>query len=227
MSRLKLISAWCTCLITIAFAIYIGLNLNSISIAEKLTEKVFELTRTLEIIADEIQWTVDTDKDWGSYNYDARVGHIMSEMDGKPLVYSAALKEDDDGLLFDISDRKPSYDEVPFDPRIFPEFMNAIVDTESGVVKVWWEANPSKGVPGRTMYVIYRWVPTGVSDPYLLVFAISKYTVDTGMSVQLLLNFSSFALVTGICGIINIFLWHRFYIQTKANQTGGRKNARD
>jgi hypothetical protein len=123
--------------------------------------------------------------------------------------------------LNEISARAPSYENAPFDPTIYPEFVAVVTATERGVIDLWYE-DIEHGVSGRMMKVCWRWIPADqtLSNRFLTVVAVSKYSIKTAT-----LNWA-WGGVTAIIGftgaVIFMCLW---FLTGKSNKkNGGQTN---
>jgi hypothetical protein len=142
---------------------------------ETLHEKLIAVERELNVIVGDIQYEVDKDADWNQYDYDSKVSNSMSEIDSHHMTFACAYKRI--GTQYEnISARTPSYEDSPFDPFASKDFVAAIKERTEGTVIIPFTPT---GAKQRDMYTHFRVVPNPeqVADPYLLVIAVSKYSV--------------------------------------------------
>ena len=146
---------------------------------QKLAEKEVGIEVQVSILADSIQYMVAKDKDWDEYDYDSLVSASIVTIDEQYQTFGAAYR----GLDFElISDR--TYETEPFEPFDYPEF-SAMAEASFGSYEqhrltVWWDAEDPE-TPDCYMHMTLQWVPVldDVSDPYLIVVAINKFSVQT------------------------------------------------
>ena len=141
-----------------------------------LNEKVLERQVDLEIISAQLDKFIDVDSDWETYDYETIIAHTMEYLDRVEMTFAAAY--DQNLRLF--SQREPSYTGSYFEPTAFPAFVAAVSGEESGVIDLWYE-DPEYGVEGRTMKVIWKWIPSepSLAHRFLTVVAISEFTIKT------------------------------------------------
>jgi hypothetical protein len=170
--------------------------------AALLSEKFIEKHVDLDIICDGVDNLLDTDNDWGSYDYAGFLQHRMSYIDALPMTFAAVYND----RLELLSDRLASYENSPFDPTAYDEFYRAVHESESGDLVLSFEP---AGDAERDMYLYYRWVPTrnDLDGRFLTVVAISRHSVDTSISEWV--SYGSLALIVGVFVICAcpIFLW--------------------
>ena len=139
-----------------------------------LEEKAMERQTNLDIICSQIDKFIELDNDWQTYDYEPIIAHSMECLDNLEMTFAAVYN----GRMQEISNRAPSYRNVPFEPLSHKEFIEAIYKAESGMIDLWFE-NKEGGVTGRTMKTAWRWIPTDTSieNRYLTVVAVSEYSI--------------------------------------------------
>ena len=132
----------------------------------------------VDLICTQIDDYVERDDDWETYDYSAALRTSMAYLDAQPMTFAAMYDEDGN----DISDRTESYEGAPFIPMLDPNFLDEVCKNESGDYVM---AFTPKGEPTRDMRIYYRWVPSNrqLEGRYLLVVAISTYSISTPMAV--------------------------------------------
>lgn len=171
---------------------------------EKLQEKIVEVDREINIICDDIQYEVDKDEDWGEggYDYDGKVSHTVGLIDRQYEIFACAYKTNEDGMPVPVSER--TYESSPFDPLASVEFTQTIVNgADRGNKAIYWTP---EGSDGRYMYTYWRWVPDPrqVEDPYLIVIAVSEFSIGTTTASWV--NATSIALSFAFVGLALAFL---------------------
>ena len=177
-----------------AFFFYYLFDLNA---KVTLEEKVIEKRLTLEMVAASIDRFIEIDDDWYTYDYATIIAHEMAVIDGLPFTFAAAYDSD----YQEISNRAPSYNASPFEPMFYSEFVDSIGTNEHGVIVLPFKPD---GEPARDMHVCYRWIPTdsSLSNRYLIVVAISDYSVSTNTSHWVWYGAGALVLVTTVLNFI-------------------------
>ena len=168
-------------------------------LAEKLIEKRLEIA----LIAEQTDLSIKKDNDWeqAHEHYTDNIMVSMELLDRVDMTYAAVFSEN----LQNLSARSPSYEGSPFEPNVYPEYVKAVMENESGDLVVPFTP---PGSQKRDMYLHYQWMPSDQSLPnrVLAVIAISKYTVNTRISTLVQLT-AVLLIITTL--VIAIFIWRR------------------
>ena len=163
-----------------------------------LKEKLIEKQLTLQIISNQLDNIIKKDKDWiDAYRYykDDIIADVEL-IDKVPMTYAAVFDKE----LQNLSARSPSYEGSLFMPERFFVFIEAIHSNEKGVVVLPFAPAGDKT---RDMHVYFRWMPSDSSldQRFLVVVAISEYTINTTISVWmeiLIVALSAIVLLMGL-----------------------------
>ncbi|MDR1570774.1 MAG: hypothetical protein LBS72_09850 [Oscillospiraceae bacterium] len=163
-----------------------------------LQEKFLEKKLNVDMIVDQIDKFIERDGDWYSeYDfYKDSLAFSIEILDKVDMTFAAIYDE----TLQNISQRSPSYENSPFNPIGYPEFVSEVRKNELGVVRLWFEA---ENVKGRTMYTYYRWVPTEetLEGRFLAVVAISSYSVKNTLSGSITYWIVAMILITTVLNL--------------------------
>ena len=168
-----------------------------------LSEKVLEKQLELDLITAQTDLSIQKDNDWDSA-YDHYVDTLMISvelLDRVHMTYAAVFDEN----LQNLSARAPSYEGSPFEPNIYPEYLEAVRSNENGNLILPFTP---PGSETRDMYLHFQWIPSDPQLPHRLlgVVAISKYTINTRISTWIQIT----AILLVIASIvIAIFIWRR------------------
>jgi hypothetical protein len=145
-----------------------------------LNEKYLEKKHDIGILAETIDGFLAADEDWNIYDYTKAIAGVTEYIDGLPMTFAAAYRDEGDGLT-PVSGRTASYEASPFDPLSDPEFLIAIKDNENGELTILFEP---EGEELREMFVYFKWIPTDpeLSNRFLVVAAVSSYSISTPMA---------------------------------------------
>ena len=157
-------------------AMYIPTMIDSIN-QTLLAEKFIEKKTDIDLIANTIDKFIELDDDWRTYDYQTIVGYTMQYLDEIELTYAAAYDKD----LNNLSHRNPSFENSPFEPPRYADFITAVEQNESGELILPFTP---QGAETRDMYVYFKWIPTdkNLDGRFLTVVAISKYSVTSQVS---------------------------------------------
>jgi len=98
---------------------------------------------------------------------------LASEIDGTLGTYCELFDED----FTSLSDRFPLFGGAPFDPRDYPDLVEAIWENDRGSMIVRFDG---EGVTPHDLRIYYRWVTENSESRRLLVVAgVSAFSVDT------------------------------------------------
>ena len=166
---------------------------------EKLIEKRFEIS----LITEQVDSLLAKSNDWE----DARDRYLntilinIEMLDKVDMTYAAVFDEQ----LQNLSARSPSYEGSPFEPTVYPEFVEAVRTTELGDLTM---AFTPPGSQTRPMYLHYRWVPSdkAIRDRVLLVTAISKFSLNASISTWV--QVSTIVLVL-LSFAMTLFVWRK------------------
>ena len=159
--------------IMISFSLFFYQVLEEVNL-ELLHEKFVEKRTNINLIGTQIDRFIEIDADWEQYDYQSIIAYNMQYIDELPMTFAAAYDEHFNPL----SERSLSYEDAPFEPTVFPEFIRAAIDNENGELILKFK--PTNDAE-RDMHVYYRWVPSNPSlnNRFLIVVAISKYSITT------------------------------------------------
>ena len=161
---------------------------------EKFNEKFIDKKFDLDLIADNTEWWINRDDDWEAERqfYEDNLIINAHMLDNVKFVFSAIYNND----LENISIPVPTYS-ISYDPFNDAKFVELIKNNDKGELSSWFE-NKEAGVKGREMKVYFRWTPLieSIHDRYLLVVAISKLSVASDSSSQIIIG--SFGMIAGI-----------------------------
>ena len=165
-----------------------------------LREKVLEKQLDVDLICEQIDKFIKLDEDWGKYDYIPILSHDIEHLDKVPGTFAALYNTE----LETLSAREPTYT-TPFEPTEHPEFVEAVQSNRSGTVELWFEA---EDVPGRAMYLYYRWVPTdeSLSGQLLAVVAVSRYSVNTRIADWVMIGAAILILCTAVMLMATIII---------------------
>ena len=150
-------------------------GIDDMLLAEKLVEKQLEI----DLIAEQTDLSIKKDNDW-ERAHDHYVNNIMISLellDRVEMTYAAVFDEN----LQNLSARSPSYEGSPFEPNVYPAYVEMVKANESGFFVVPFTP---PGSAERDMHLHFQWLPSDTSLPnrLLAVVAISKYTINTKVS---------------------------------------------
>ena len=146
--------------------------IDSALLAEKYDEKIDELN----ILAIAVDGFIAENRNWGAYDYDTVIAPVAEYIDELPMTFAAVYRETYNGLYV-VSHRAPSYENAPFEPLAYPEFVESIAENESGGVRVSFTP---EGSDTRDVLVRFRWIPTDsdLAERYLVAVGISHYSIS-------------------------------------------------
>ena len=138
-----------------------------------LEEKYYEKRLELDLIDNLVDQLIIRDDDWDNYNYQALLNDSIELLDAQPFTFAALYDE----KLINLSHRTASYEDL-YNPFLDDGFKSVVLENESGN---YISSYTPKDQPVRDMLIYWRWVPTdkGLSNRFLTVVAISKYSVTT------------------------------------------------
>jgi hypothetical protein len=147
---------------------------NRVTDAVLLQENFDEKIRAVDLFA-VINDAVAVGAGWSQEEYTEFVSKATQALDDMPMTFAAAYQFADEQYVL-VSNRHPSYEGSPFDPMQYPDFVELVTAQESGEYRAMFAP---KGSEPREMWIHFQWVPTDptMSNRYLIVVAISKYTV--------------------------------------------------
>jgi Signal transduction histidine kinase len=191
-------------LVCIAIAVLLFLNevrmeIDRMLLAEKTIEKQFQL----DLIANQADRFVDKSDDWAN-DYDHYLETFLASiemLDQAHMTYAALFDEN----LQNLSARSPSYEGSPFEPTVFPEFVEAVKTNKSGELILPFTP---PGAEERDMNVLFRWMPSNdnLENRVLGVVAISRFSVNTQISNWILIM--SICLVVVVL-VVAIIIWRK------------------
>ena len=165
------------------FFYYAFAHVNDALLREKIIDRKFDV----DLICDQIDHFVELDNDWEEYDYRTTLAYVVAEIDGTVGTYAELFDKDMNG----VSERTPLYEGAPFDPREYPELMEAIRAKERGEMNVLFD----KGAAPHDMNIYFRWVPTDktLTNRYLVIIGVTQVSVNTTISA--LLKYGAVALI--------------------------------
>ena len=163
-------------LLNCAMGLWLSVKIDNALLAEKMVEKRLDI----DLICAQIDDYVERDNDWDTYDYSAALRRSMAYLDEQPMTYAGMFDED----MRDISQRTESYAGSPFEPMADLSFVDAACRNDHGDYIMPFTPRDEKT---RDMHIYYRWVPSdrALTGRYLLVVAISSYSVTTPVSTQI------------------------------------------
>ena len=187
-------------LLMIAFSLFFHQLMSEIR-NELLNEKFIEKRTNVDLIGTQIDRFIELDADWGYYDYQSIIAYNMQYIDELPMTFAAIYNEEFES----ISARSPSYEGAPFEPTRYPEFIHAVKNSEMG--KLILPFTPTGDIE-RDMYTYFRWVPSDptLSNRFLTVVAISKYSVNTVSEDWISYGAMALIIVTAILNLIMVIL---------------------
>ena len=177
---------------------------------ELLHEKFVEKRTNIDLIDTQIDRFIEIDADWGKYDYQSIIAYNMQYIDELPMTFAATYDEN----FKPISERSLSYENAPFEPVDYPEFIQAAANNEKGELILKFK--PANDIE-RDMHVYYRWVPSDSSldNRFLTVVAISKYSITTvsekwigygALALIIITTILNFTMVALICRLGQIYM---------------------
>jgi len=144
-----------------------------------LQEKFNQIAADVDILGQTIDEFVNTDQDWGVYDYTDNICKVVASIGTLPHTIADVYRENRYGLAR-LSQRAP--DQESFDPRAYVQFNSAIAKQEQGRLILNFSANNQKPMQ---MYLYFRWVPTGpqLDNRFLVVVAVSLQSITTPMAL--------------------------------------------
>ena len=137
------------------------------------------------------------------WNYHiTNVHDSITHVDGLPFVYAAGYLETVNGLIR-ITERDNA---TNFDPFAYPEFIEAI-EQHSDFGRIVLGFTPDNG-PYRDMRLYFRWMPqySGEGNRYLVVTAVSEYSITIKVADWVLSTPLRNTISTGFVSILNIIM---------------------
>ena len=164
-------------LLLIGFCAYFYAAMNHME-DRLLREKIADRRFAVNIICDEIDRLVETDDNWGVYDYVTILSDVVAQIDGTGGTYAELFDEGIHG----VSERSPLFDGAPFDPMEYPDLARAMRENEAGEMVVEFD---KPGAPKHDLSVYFRWVPTDTTLEHrlLVVVGVSKFSIDSDISV--------------------------------------------
>ena len=196
----KELKSWAFFLLVAAIAAQAVFHIASTGIDRMLlTEKLIEKQLELDLIAEQINLSIKKNNDWESAHeyYEKSIVSSVELLDRVKMTYAAVF----DRSLHNLSARSPSYEGSPFEPNVFPAFINAVKTSESGNLVLPFSP---PGSNERAMHLRFQWLPSdpAASDRFLAVVAISKYTVNTKLSAWVQATAVLLVIAAFIIGIV-------------------------
>ena len=198
-SKIRFLIIIVAIVIILLFLILVRNEIDKALLSEKLIEKQFAIS----LIANQADHFLSTNANW-EIEYDNYIESILAStemIDESYMTYAAVFDEN----LQNISSRSPSYEGSPFEPAVFPEFVDAVTTSESGQLVLPFTP---PGDNERDMFLQYQWMPSNPNLPnrVMVVVAISSYSVNSSVSawIQVL----AVALII-IAFAIAIFVWRK------------------
>ena len=173
-------------------------------INEKFAEKKLEVA----MMANHADAFIAKDNDWGQQHdyYQQSLVFDMEALDKQNQTYAVVF----DSNLKQLS--KQDFYNGGFDPMLYPSFLDAVRVNDMGdMVFHYTPADTAANGPERDVYVHYRWIPTGSSyqDRFLVVVAISKYTIVTKTAGWSNTGVAALIALTAVCNLamVAVMTW--------------------
>jgi len=146
-----------------------------------LQEKFNQVAADVDILGQSITEFVNTDHDWGVYDYADKVSNLTTAIGALPHTVAEVYQQTGDGLIM-LSQKTTDTEERSFDPRRYQQFNAAVAKQEQGQMVLDFTAGRQKPQP---MYLYFRWIPTGpkFENRFLVVVAVSRQSVTTPMAL--------------------------------------------
>jgi len=178
-------------------------KLNQAMESNLINEKFAEKKLAVSLMANHTDQFIALDQDWESeYEYYKQsLVFDMEALDQAYMTYAVVFDQNLNPLS-----KQTNY-MGGFDPLIYASFIQAIHDNNMGDMVV--NFTPELGT-ARDVYLHYRWIPTGdYKDKFLVVVAISKYTVITQADGWFKAGSVALIAVTAILniGMVAIITW--------------------
>jgi len=169
-------------------------------IKEKFAEKKLEVA----MIANHADAFIAQNNDWSTKHnyYKQSIIFDMQALDSADMTYAVVF----DSTLTPLSSQV-NYT-GGFNPLAYPDFISAINNNNIG--DAVYHFAPTDG-PERDIYLHYQWIPTGpqYNDRFLVVVAISRYTILTQMSVGYQWGAAALIIITTLLNMITVFIMTR------------------
>ena len=144
-----------------------------------LQEKFNQVIADVDILGQSISEFVNTDHDWGVYDYADKVCKLTATIGNLPNTIADVYRKTEFGLVM-LSQRAAG--QKSFDPLLYQQFNAAVAKQEHGQLVLNWTADNQKI---QHMYVYFRWIPTGpkYENRFLVVVAVSQQSITTPMAL--------------------------------------------
>ena len=168
-----------------------------------LSEKMVEKAGSIDLITEQADSFARHNGGWDT-GHEVYLDTLLASIemiDRMPMTYAALFDKD----LRNVSARSPSYEGSPFEPNMNPKFVEAVRANDSGDFQMPFTP---PGAQEREMYIHYRWLPSdeGVTNRFLVVVAISRYTINTSIA-----SWTHIAAIGFLLGalVLTLFLWRK------------------
>jgi hypothetical protein len=149
------------------------------STQEVFDEMCLEKRLDLDLVCDQIDLIVEQGQDWDIEHsfYIKAIQFNMDVLNAVDMTHAVAY---DDNLNPLTAQSYLNDQDDPFDPLLYPEFLDAIKQNDRGEMILRQE---SEAIGVSEMYLYYRWVPTSreLEGRFLTVIAISTDAVHIGL----------------------------------------------
>ena len=178
-------------LILVGFTVYFPAAKEHVS-QSLLHEKVVEVGHYIQYVCNTFDFMAD-EYGLGNEKYRACLAFLVTEVDTTQNTYAELMDDQFNTISTRVHDKG---DYLGFDPRKYPEFMEAVRKSEYGNEEVIY-APPGRGP--LTLFLQWRWVPTGdYEDKTLLIIGISQSSVDTQFANWLIYGIIALFVVTTV-----------------------------
>lgn len=186
---------------------------------EKLNEKFLDKITDVDIITRPVEMYAD----WETQRqfYETSLVYGVEALDEAYMTFAAIYDHDLNHVL---SKRNPSFENAPFEPMGYSRFREAVSATlenpehSDGQTTLYFE-DKAHGVEGRDMLVYWRWTPDDVSEQYLVVVGISKYSVASEITVEVEWIVGGMAVITSVLNFV--LVWAVVGLGTRHRHKGG------
>ena len=195
---------------------------------EKLEEKIVEVEREVNLVADGIRYDAIhlTKAEWeGNRAYlDDKVKAGIETIDQEYAIYAGLFKFKGSDLVA-LSDSYQSY-AVPFDPFADGEFYGLVMSHFGVYGSFAYDTKFDGAGTGKHLHDValrYRWVPVvdGVDDPYLIVIGVTEDSIKTKTRGWLVIGVVAFGAY--VVWVTFAFVFYRHREKRGKPARGGRK----
>ena len=189
-------------LVLVAFCGYFNYAFNCIY-DTMLQEKIIDRQLDTDIVCTQIDKFIENDNDWNSYDYASILSAVAYFMDAAHR--SGSYTELFDHNLNGLSKRSPLFEGAPFDPRDYPELIEAVNANESGHVTVSFD---KVDVPEHDLHLYFRWIPTDntLENRLIIITGVSKFSINTAIGDEIIYGAVVLIIITAIFNIGTVIM---------------------